>query len=101
MHSFWNTVCDRCNCYFSFWAIFALLRLKKTAQQIKIFKKWKKLVESAKFENSSFPYKIAMSEANVKANRMVSRKQTYHKEQGFTSNYFIFLEILFQFNTLL
>ena len=41
-----------------------------------------------------------MSEANVKTNKMVSTKWTYHKER-FASNYFIFLKILFQFINLL
>ena len=31
-------------------------------------------VESTKIENTSFPYKSALSEANVKTNRMVSKK---------------------------
>ena len=53
------------------------------------------LVESTKIENASFPYKTAISEANVKTNRMVSIKWTYHKEQSFANNYFIFLKILF------
>ena len=55
------------------------------------------LVESTKIENLSFLYKTAMSEANVKTNRIVSTKWTYNKEQNFASNYFIFLKILFQF----
>ena len=38
------------------------------------------LVESTKTENASFPYKTTTSEANVKTNRMVSTKWTYHKE---------------------
>ena len=38
------------------------------------------LVESSKIENVSFPYKTAISEANVKTNRMGSTKWTYHKE---------------------
>ena len=38
------------------------------------------LVESAKTENTSFPYKANISEANLKTNRMVSSKWTYHKE---------------------
>ena len=41
-----------------------------------------------KTENVSFPYKTAIPEANVNANRMVSIKWTYHKEQSFASNYF-------------
>ena len=34
------------------------------------------LVESKKIENLSFPFKIAISEANVKINRMVTTKWT-------------------------
>ena len=59
------------------------------------------LVESTKIENASFPYKTAMSEANVKTNRIASTKWTYHKERSFDSNYFIFLNILLQFKNLL
>ena len=59
------------------------------------------LVESTKIENVSFAYKTAISETNVKINRMMSTKWTYHKERSFASNYFIFLKILFQFKNLL
>ena len=59
------------------------------------------LVENTKIENESFPYKTAMSDANVKTNRIVSTKWTYQKEQSLASNYFIFLKILFQFKELL
>ena len=59
------------------------------------------LVESIKIENASLPYKSAISEANVKKDRMVTTKWTYHKERSFASNYFIFLKILFQFKNLL
>ena len=55
------------------------------------------IVESTKMESTSFPYKTTISEANVKTNGMVRTKWMYHKEQGFASNYLIFLEILFQF----
>ena len=40
-----------------------------------------------------------MSEANVKTNKMVSTKWTYHKEQSFANNCFIFWKILFHFKT--
>ena len=33
-----------------------------------------------------------LSEANVKINRMVSTKWTYHKERSFSSNYFKFFK---------
>ena len=59
------------------------------------------LVESTKIENASFLYKTAVSEANVKSNRMVIRKWTYHKEQSFAGNYFIVLKIAFQVKNLL
>ena len=52
-------------------------------------------------ENTSFPYKTAISEANVKTNRMASTKWTYHNEWSFARNYFIFLKILFQFKNVL
>ena len=63
------------------------------------------LVESIKIESASFPYKTAISEANVinaivKTNKMVTTKWTYHIERSFASNYFIFLKILFQFKNL-
>ena len=53
------------------------------------------LVESTKIENASFPYKTSLLEANVKPNRMVISKWTYHKERSFASNYFIFLKFCF------
>ena len=45
LNCFWNMVCDRCNCYFSFWAFFAPSFLSPsplTAQKVKISKKWNK-----------------------------------------------------------
>ena len=53
------------------------------------------LVETTKIENTSFPLETALSEVNVKANRMESTKWTYHKEWSLASNYFIFLKNLF------
>ena len=55
------------------------------------------LVETTKIENTSFSFKTALSEANVKTNRMATTKWTYHKEWSFASNYLIFLENFFQF----
>ena len=59
-----------------------------------LFKKleYRFLAESTKIENASFSYKIALSEANVKANRLVNTKGTNQKEQSFASNYFVFFE---------
>ena len=54
------------------------------------------VVESTKIEYLSFPYKTAISEANVKTNRMVSTEWTYHKKRSFASKYFVFLKILFE-----
>ena len=59
------------------------------------------LVERTKIEKASFPYKPAISEANVKTNRMVTTIWAYHRERSFASNYFIFLKVLFQFKNLL
>ena len=48
MYSSWDMVHDRCNCYFSFWAIFCPFT-PLTAQKIKILKKWKKHLEISSF----------------------------------------------------
>ena len=40
MYSSWDMVCDRFNCYFSFWTIFCPFT-PRTAQKGKILKKWK------------------------------------------------------------
>ena len=73
--------------------VFNILTLKQILWQTKTF--FKKLeycflVESTKIENDSFPYKSVTSEANVKTNRIVSTKWTYHKQRSFASNCFIF-----------
>ena len=59
------------------------------------------LVETTKIESTSFLFKTALSEADVKINRIATAKRTYHIEWSFASNYFIFLENLFQFSNLL
>ena len=55
------------------------------------------LVETTKIENTSFPFKTALSETNVKTNRMATTKWTYRKKWSFSRNDFIFLEKFFQF----
>ena len=50
------------------------------------------LVECTKIETAIFRYKIALSEANVKTNKMGSTKRNYHKEGGFAINYFFFFQ---------
>ena len=85
-------------------SVFNTLTLKQIFWKTKtFFEKLEQsfLVESTKIENASFPYKTAVSEANVKANKMVTTKCTYQKERSFADNYFIFLKILFQFKNLL
>ena len=57
--------------------------------------KYRLLVETTLIESTSFPFKTALSEANVKTNSMATTKWTYHKEWSFASKYFIFLEHLF------
>ena len=57
------------------------------------------LVEATKIEKTLFPFKTALSEANVKANTMEITKWTYHKGWSFASNCLIFLENSFQFRT--
>ena len=83
--------------------VFNTLTLKQIFWKTKTFFKrleYSFLVETTKIENASLPYKTAISEANVKTNRMVSTKWTYHKERSFVSSYFIFLKMLFQFKSL-
>ena len=80
------------------------LTLKQIFWKTKAFCKnleYRFLVEAIKIENASFPFKTALSEANVKTNRMSTTKWTYHKGWSFASNYLIFLENLFQFLNLL
>ena len=45
------------------------------------------LVKSTKIENTTFPYKTALSEVNVKTNRMGSTKWTYHLSQMDLDNF--------------
>ena len=48
MYGSWDMVGDRCNYYFSFWAIFGTFTTL-TAQKIKILKKWKKTLKILSF----------------------------------------------------
>ena len=80
--------------------VFNTLTLKQIFWKTKTFFKkleYRFLVETTKIENTSFPFKTALSEASVKTNRMATTKRTYHKEWSFASNRFIFLENLFKF----
>ena len=80
--------------------VFNTLTLKQIFWKTKTF--FKKLeycflIEATKIENTSFPFKTALSEASVKTNRMATTKRAYHQEWSFASNRFIFLENLFKF----
>ena len=80
--------------------IFNSLTLKQVFWKTKTFfikLEYRFLVETTEIENTSFSFKTALSEANLKTNRMETTKWTYHSERSFASNYFIFLENLFQF----
>ena len=54
-------------------------------------------VESAKIENASFPYKTAISEANVKTNRMVSQNGPVTKNGVLPVTTLFFLRFCFSF----
>ena len=63
--------------------VFNTLTLKQIFWKTKTFFKkleYRFLVEVTKIENTSFPFKTALSEANVKTYRMATAKWTYHKE---------------------
>ena len=45
------------------------------------------LVEATKIGNTPFAFNTALSEANIKTNRMATTKWTYHKEWSFDSIY--------------
>ena len=84
--------------------VFNLVTLIQIFWKMKTFFKkleYRFLVETTKIESTLFSFKISLSEANVKTNKMVTTKWTYKKEWSFASNYFIFLENLFQFKNLL
>ena len=63
--------------YFNFKTV--ILENKNVFQQLE----YRFLVESTKIGNAFFPYKTAISKANVKTNRMVSTKWTCHKRTEF------------------
>ena len=59
------------------------------------------LVEAIAIESTIFPYKIALSEANVETNWMGSTKYTHHKQRSFATSHFIFLTNWFEYKNLL
>ena len=60
--------------------------------------KYRFLVESTEIENASFPYKPAISEANVKTNRMVSTNGPITKNGVLTVATFFYYFRKFYFN---
>ena len=82
--------------------VFNTITLKQIFWKTKTFFKkleYRFLVETTKTENTSFPFKTALSEANVNRNRIATTKWTYHKKWSFDSNYLIFWKICFSFRT--
>ena len=61
--------------------------------------KYRFLIESAKIENASFPFKAVKSKANIKANRMMSTKWTYTKNGGLPVTALIFWKFCFNLRT--
>ena len=59
------------------------------------------LVENTKIENASLPYKTAISEANVIANKMVCTQWIHDKDRSFASSHFINFENFASFKNLL
>ena len=73
-----------------FWTISILLLWNRFfgKQKPKTFSKkldYQFLVESAKIENESFPYKNVTSEANVKTNRVLTTKWNHHKKRSLST----------------
>ena len=82
--------------------VFNTFTLKQISWKAKAFFKkldYRCLVESTKIENASVPYKTALSEANVKTNRLGNTKWTYQNERSFASNDVIFLKFCFSLRT--
>ena len=82
-------------------SVFNTLTLQQIFRKTKNFSKKLEccfLVESTKIESATFPYKTALSEANVKTNRIGSTKWSYSNDRSFPIKYFNFSEkILFHF----
>ena len=82
--------------------VFNTLTLKPVVLKTKTFFKkleYLFLVASTRIQNATFPYKPALSEANVKTNRMWSTKWIYRKERSFASNCLFFWKFCFSLRT--
>ena len=72
--------------------VFNALTLKQVFWKTKIcFKKlgYRFLVGCTDVKSATLPYKTALSEANIKTNRLRSTIWTHHKNRSFASSYFI------------
>ena len=82
-------------------SVFNTSTLQQSFRKTKTFSKKLEccfLVESTKIESATFPYKTALSEANVKTNRIGSTKWSYSNDRSFPIKYINFSEkILFHF----
>ena len=82
--------------------VFDILTLIQTFQKTKTFSKKLEclsLVETTKIENTSFPFKTALSEANVKKNRMLTTKWAYPSSEVLPVTALLFWKICFSFST--
>ena len=83
--------------------VFNILTLKQVFWKAKIlFKKldYHLLAGSAKTERETFPWKTALSEANVKTNRMATTKWSYNKQWRFSVTNLFFQKFCFSLRTL-
>ena len=81
---------------------FSILTLKQISWKTRTFFKklgYRFLVESTKIEKASFPYKTAISNPDVKTNRIDSTKWTYHKEWSLAISCLIILRFCFSLRT--
>ena len=78
--------------YFSFET-----KIQKNAGSFFLKKNWNTVFQ---LKVLPFPFKTALSEGNVKTNRIGSAKWIYHKERRLARNYFMFSKILFHFKNL-
>ena len=82
--------------------VFNTLILKQIFWKTKTFFKkleYRLLVQNTKIESAIFPHKTAMSERNVKTNRMGSTKWTYHKGRSLPGNILFFWKFCFSLKT--
>ena len=82
--------------------VFNTLTLKQIFWKTKTFFKkleYRFLVETTEIESTSFPFKTAPSETNVKTNRTATTKWAYRKEWGLPVSLLFFWKIFSSFRT--